>query len=106
MEQNPPEPDGEIHPVELIAHSLLSGSLDNLSENFEQLNQSQLILLTRLNIIEQRLLQFKEIKNDEVNEETLTQYLSQIKSLKKRLTTTITRLDKIDQRIDKMDIID
>lgn len=96
----------DIHPIELIAHSLLSGSLDTLGENFDQLNQSQLILLTRLNIIEQRLQEFKQggIKyNQQVSEELLRQYGNKVQNLKRRLLSTITRLDKIDKRIDTMD---
>lgn len=52
----------ELHQIELTAHTLLSGSFDNLNENFESLSQSQLILLTRLKVIESKLQEFQNLR--------------------------------------------
>lgn len=89
----------DIHQIELIAHSLLSSPLDNLSENFESLNQSQLILLTRLNLIEQKL---KQVENDSVTD-SVQSHLATIKILKSRLLISLSKLDKIDERLNNIE---
>jgi predicted nucleic acid-binding Zn-ribbon protein len=93
----------DIHPVELIAHSLLSGSLENLTENFDQLHQSQIILLTRLNLIEQKLAQFTNKGSEITHTDTIAKYLAAIKTLRKRLGVVIKTLDKVDKRVAKID---
>ncbi|KAK6462558.1 hypothetical protein DFJ63DRAFT_162199 [Scheffersomyces coipomensis] len=95
----------DLHPIEEVAHTLLSGSLDNLDDNFESLDQSQLILLTRLKVIEDRLLTFKKIAFEDgvINDDELTNYVNKIKDLQKRLSVTSKALSRIENRIDKMD---
>ena len=93
----------DIHPVELIAHSLLSGSLENLSENFDQLHQSQVILLTRLNLIEQKLGQFTQTNSEITQTDTIAKHLAAVKTLRKRLAVVIKTLDKVDKRVAKID---
>ncbi|KAK6199976.1 uncharacterized protein RJT21DRAFT_114419 [Scheffersomyces amazonensis] len=95
----------DLHPIEEIAHSLLSGSLDNLNENFELLDQSQLILLTRLKIIEERLQGYQKIafEDSKIREEELVTYMNKIKDLEKRLQVTLKTMTKIDDRIAKME---
>ncbi|CAI5759789.1 unnamed protein product [Candida verbasci] len=93
-----------LHPIELTAHTLLNGSFENLNENFNMLNQSQVILLTRLKIIESKLNNFKElIGNNYINEKKLTEKFKKIKSLRKRLEFVLLKLDKIDKRVAKLE---
>ncbi|WLF81041.1 hypothetical protein PVL30_004835 [Lodderomyces elongisporus] len=93
----------DLHPVELAAHSLLSGPLDSLNDNFESLSQSQVILLTRLKIIEDRLNNFKELVDANIiDEKQFLQQTSKVKELSKRLSHILRQLDKIDSRLDKL----
>lgn len=94
----------DLHQIELTAHALLSASLDNLNENFELLNQSQLILLTRLKIIEERLSNFKSIINDNtINEKELEEQFNKIKQLRKRLDRCLKMTESIEMRVDKLE---
>ncbi|KAK6456926.1 uncharacterized protein RJT20DRAFT_127015 [Scheffersomyces xylosifermentans] len=95
----------DLHPIEVAAHTLLSSSLDNLNENFEQLNQSQIILLTRLKIIEDRLLSFKKVVMDDqkiVDDKELANHFNRVKELQRRLGSTKKTLSKVQSRVDKM----
>lgn len=92
------EDDESLHPIELIAHSVLNSSLDNLNENFESLHNSQVVLLTRLKLIEQRLSKVS-ITNKDTH---IQQDLIRIKSIRKRLQVTQKTLDKIDRRVEMM----
>ncbi|KAG5420290.1 hypothetical protein I9W82_002170 [Candida metapsilosis] len=93
----------DLHPIELAAHSLLTGPLDTLSENFESLNQSQIILLTRLRVIETRLNTFRQlVESNDLNEKDLMAQLNKIRELSDRLTRSLKLLDAIDSRISRM----
>ncbi|KAI5964218.1 uncharacterized protein KGF55_002160 [Candida pseudojiufengensis] len=93
----------DLHAIELTAHSILSGSLDNLNDNFESLNQSQIILLTRLRIIENRLNSFKKsIDSNVIDEKKLLEIFDKIHELSKRLTKNLQKLDQIDNRFTKI----
>lgn len=94
----------ELHQVELTAHTLLSGSFDNLNENFESLSLSQLILLTRLKVIESKLNEFQKfVDHGFINEKELSDQFHKIKELRKRLDTCIKTLDKAEKRLDNLD---
>lgn len=93
--------DGDLHPIELIAHSVLSGPLDSLNENFELLHKSQVVLLTRLKLIEQKLEQFQQIHGT-IDNKPITDTIGRIKGIKKRLQEVERRLDSIDKRVDNM----
>lgn len=78
--------------------------VDNLNENFELLNQSQLILLTRLKIIEERLSNFKSVINDNtINEKELEEQFNKIKQLRKRLDRCLKMTESIEMRVDKLE---
>lgn len=94
----------ELHQIELTAHTLLSGSFDNLNENFESLSQSQLILLTRLKVIESKLQEFQKFADEGfINEKDLSDQFHKIKELRKRLDTCLKTLDKIEKRVDNLE---
>lgn len=95
------EEDIDFHPIELTAHSLLSGSLDNLHENFVLLHQSQHILLTRLRLIEDRL---KEIHTElAVSGKDVTQVQARIRTLRKKLADVAKILVKVDRRVSQLE---
>lgn len=95
----------DLHPIELTAHTLLSGSLDNLNDNFEILNQSQLILLTRLKFIEERLLSFKNVALDQsgIDDKEVVKNFDKIKELQKRLTGVGKVLEKVEERVERIE---
>ncbi|ABN64895.2 predicted protein [Scheffersomyces stipitis CBS 6054] len=99
------EEPNDLHPLEVTAHTLLSGPLDNLNENFEQLDQSQLILLTRLKIIEDRLLSFQRVVLEDqniVDDKELTSHFNRVKELRRSLLASMKTLGKVETRIEKM----
>lgn len=96
--------DGDLHPIELIAHSVLNEPLDSLHENFELLHKSQVILLTRLKLIEQKLEKYGQQQANQSlgNSLPITEAVGKIRSIKKRLQEIDKVLDKIDKRVDKL----
>lgn len=76
------EDDGDFHPIELAAHSLLSGSLDSLNENFLQLHRSQHVLLTRLKMISDRLDKIEGGLGDKIAASDVTAVYQQVKAIK------------------------
>ncbi|CAH2353961.1 hypothetical protein CLIB1423_13S02850 [[Candida] railenensis] len=94
----------DLHPIELTAHTLLSGSLDHLNENFKNLNQSQVILYTRLRLIEDRLKSYYTvIEQNQAEPDELKEVVSRIKSLKKRLLSSVKTLKKVEVRVERME---
>lgn len=94
----------DLHLIEVIAHSLLSGGLDNLNDNFESLNKSQLILLTRLDLIEAHLNQLsQQVDATAVPEARVQQMLMRIKAIRKRIKLASKTLAKVEKRLDKLD---
>lgn len=95
----------DLHPIELAAHAILSGPLDTLHDNFELLNQSQYVLLTRLQLIETRLTEFKKAFVDDeeyVNDKEIQLTLAKVKELKKSLQLCCKTLEKVEHRTEKM----
>lgn len=93
--------DVDFHPIELTAHFLLSGAIDSLQENFELLHQSQKILLTRLNHIDDRLRKL-DTQLDEYDFD-LSPVYARIKELKKVLKTCELSLRKDNQIVDQIE---
>lgn len=94
----------DLHPIELTAHTLLSGSLDHLNENFKNLNQSQVILYTRLRLIEDRLkLFYTVIEQNQAEPDEFKEIVLRIKSLKKRLLASVKTLKKVEVRVERME---
>lgn len=95
----------DLHPIELTAHTLLSGSLDNLHENFELLNQSQYILLTRLRLIEERLSSIKTVfvdSENHVDEKEVQNTFNKLKELRKSLHSSLKTLAQVNNRVERM----
>ncbi|ODV67938.1 hypothetical protein HYPBUDRAFT_95764, partial [Hyphopichia burtonii NRRL Y-1933] len=95
----------DLHPIELTAHALLNGPLENLHENFELLTQSQYILLTRLKLIENRLTSFEKAFCEEglfVSDRDVQNSFSRIKELRKLLLKSLKTLSKISDRVNDM----
>lgn len=92
----------DLHPVELAAHALLSTPLDNLHDNFQLLNQLQLILYTRLQLIERRLLALEGVISVDsgANVKTL---LERIHGVKKRLQKTLKTMNKVNLRLERVE---
>lgn len=95
----------ELHPIELTAHTILSGSLDHLHDDFELLSQSQYILLTRLKLIEDRLKSFEKVAIEDDNmtkDKEVLETFNKIRELKRRLNTSMKTLHKVETRVEKM----
>ncbi|KAM9889495.1 hypothetical protein OXX79_012122 [Metschnikowia pulcherrima] len=88
----------DFHPVELTAHFLLSGPLDNLHDNFSSLHESQKILLTRLHLIETRLSRISE-DLDSSNFDT-TDIQTRVKTLWNKLSDCASSTSKLDKRVE------
>lgn len=91
----------DFHPVELTAHSLLSGSLDNLHDTFTQLHLSQSILLARLKHIDEKLKMVDEDINDTL--EDLTTVKLRIRAVRRKLEASVATLAKVEQRVKAME---
>ena len=93
-----------LHRMELVAHSVLNGPLDQLNETVELLGLSQLILLARLNLMQERITRIRrtmeegQFTQDKKNQQTL----GQIKDLKKRLQNSLKILSKVEDRTQRM----
>lgn len=89
--------DAEIdfHPVELAAHSLLSGPLDGLHESFGLLHESQHVFLTRLRHIEEKLQKYEDSQFDVDVEATQ----AHVRLLRKRLAEVTRILQKVEKRL-------
>lgn len=101
-----PEDDDlrSLHRMELVAHSVLNGPLDQLNETVELLGLSQLILLARLNLMQERINRIqKSMEEGQFTQEKKNQQaLCQIKDLKKRLQNSLKILSKIEGRTQMM----
>lgn len=94
----------DLHLIEVIAHSLLSGGLDNLNDNFESLSKSQLILLTRLDLIEAHLTQLShQVDATAIPDARVNLLLTRIKAIRKRIKLASKTLAKVEKRLDKLD---
>lgn len=89
--------DIDFHPIELTAHSLLSGSLDTLHESFVQLHQSQHILVTRLRILEDKLKHLDRDPDDPKHDVVVVQ--ARVRSLRKKLAEVAKTLVKVNERV-------
>lgn len=89
-----------LHRMELVAHSVLNGPLDQLNETVELLGLSQLILLARLNLMQERMSRIhNSIEEGHFTQEKKNQQaLSKIKDLRKRLQNSLKLLSKIEFR--------
>lgn len=96
------EDDGDFYPIELAAHSLLSGSLDSLNENFLQLHRSQHVLLTRLKMISDRLDKIEGGLGDKIAASDVTAVYQQVKAIKAKLQESEKRLTKVEKRVDRL----
>lgn len=90
----------DFHPVELAAHFLLSGSLDNLHENFQQLHDSQKILLTRLHLIETRL---AAVSDNIANSIDLTDMQTRVRVLRRKLTDCAATIRRVEKNVDTLE---
>lgn len=97
------EEDADFHPIELAAHSLLSGSLDSLNENFLLLHRSQHVLLTRLKMISERLNNIETAFGEGIPGRDIEAVHQQIKLLKVKLQESQNRLKKVEKRLDTLD---
>lgn len=93
----------DLHPIELTAHAVLSGSLDTLHENFELLNQLQYILLTRLKLMEGRLAGFRKSVVDnpqKITETEVGDVLVRVRAARRRLEASLKTLGKVEGRVE------
>lgn len=97
----------DLHPIELTAHTVLSGSLDTLHENFELLNQLQYILLARLKLMEDRLAGFRQNAAEStaaVTEKDVADVLARVRAARRKLEASVKCLSKVEGRVEKLAI--
>ncbi|KAI3404737.2 hypothetical protein KGF56_002440 [Candida oxycetoniae] len=93
----------DVHPVELTAHTVLSGPLDSLNASLASLDESQMELLTKLKLLEDRLTTFKKLtESNFVDEKQLSAHSNKVKEFSKRLSVILKQLDKLEARVDKL----
>lgn len=90
----------DLHPIELVAHSVLNNSLENLNDNFGLLYKSQTALLTRLKIIETRL---REIDTPPQRDKVVGKLINDCSNVQERLNTLTSLAKKIEKRLDSME---
>lgn len=91
---------GDLHPIELVAHFLLSDSLENLHDTFLRLHESQCLLLNRLLVLEDKLNgQLELAKKLEFDLDDLGLANTRIKALSKKLNETRDIFVSIERRL-------
>lgn len=88
---------GDLHPIELVAHFLLSDSLNNLHESFLLLHESQHLLLNRLQVLEDKLTLQLELAKMQVFDFSLVR--ARVKAVNKKLAETRKIFDQVDIRL-------
>lgn len=89
----------DYHPVELAAHAVVSGPLDSLHERFEGLEHSQVVLLTRLQAIEKRLVQLSEVFEDGITEKEVAGAYQRAREMRVKMASNLKVLKEIERRV-------
>lgn len=95
------ETTGDLHPIELVAHFLLSDSLENLHETFSLLHESQHLLLNRLQVLEEKLKKQLDLAKNRDYDIALVH--SRIRAVGKKLNETHKAFDLIETKLDKLE---
>lgn len=88
----------DIHPVELVAQQVIGPSLDNLSGKLQELQESQLILTARLNILQNNL---KQINQNIVIADTKV-FVQKTVDLRQKLRRILTVLRVVEKRVQRI----
>lgn len=91
--------DGErydIHPMELVVQSVLGKSLESLSGQLQTLHESQIVLIARLKVIEEKL---KKSEGQLTVDIDVKHTEERIMLVKKRLQNALATLTIVEQRI-------
>lgn len=95
------EAAGDLHPIELVAHFLLSDSLENLQETFSLLFESQHLLLNRLQVIEDKLK--KQLDLAKKRDYDISLVHARIRAIGKKLNETHKTFDIIETKLDTLE---
>lgn len=95
------EEEGDLHPIELVAHFLLSDSLENLHEMFLLLHESQHLLLRRLLVIEEKLTNQLELAKKRDFDVALV--YARLKAVNKKVNETRQVFDLVEKRLDRLE---
>ncbi|GMM33360.1 hypothetical protein DASC09_006850 [Saccharomycopsis crataegensis] len=88
-------PEDDIHPIELVVQSIVGDSLDALSSQLESLQESQIILVGRLRMLERKLAEFES----NISVVDTKRMVERIKALKAKLTGIIATLKIVEKRV-------
>lgn len=91
-----------LHPLEVTAHTVLSGPLDSLGDSLEQLGTSQVTLLARLRLLQDLLTQYEQAARVAPTEKDVARVFERIRGLRKRLAATMKRLERSDAEVDSL----
>lgn len=96
-----PEAAGDLHPIEMVAHFLLSDSLENLQETFSLLHESQHLLLNRLQVLEGKLKTQLDLAKKRDHDIALVH--TRIRAVGKKLNETHKSFDIIEAKLDRLE---
>ncbi|CDR40511.1 CYFA0S05e01266g1_1 [Cyberlindnera fabianii] len=88
----------DVHPIELVVQSVLGDSLDALATQLQTLHESQVVLMARLKVIEEKLKRWEVETEQDVD---IKKMHDRLVESKKRLTTVLAKLSEIEQRTKK-----
>lgn len=91
-----------LHPLEVTAHTVLSGPLDSLGNSLERLGTSQVTLFTRLRLLQDILSRYDQAARDAPTEKDLARVSERIRGLRKRLAATVKSLEQTDKKVDSL----
>lgn len=92
----------DVHPMELVVQSVIGESLETLSTNLQLLHESQVVLLARIKIVDEKMKKFDELMVKEVGGIDIKAANERMSGVKKRLTAVYHRLQKIDALLDSI----
>jgi hypothetical protein len=93
------EPDGvryDIHPMELVVQRVVGPSLESLALQLQTLHESQIVLIARLKVIEEKLKRSEGQLSIDVDVKMTEERLM---GIKRRLTAVLSTLSTVEQRV-------
>lgn len=90
--------DDDVHPIEQVVQSIVGSSLDALNSKLLELQQSQVILVSRIRLLESKLVEIDQ--NISIANANLL--VSRANTLRSRLAGVLALLQTIQRRVTNM----